>query len=173
MRSPSATSLAAKGAWLTQITPQGHHRRMRHAERCTETSRKTAAGWRRRFFTWSALLLMAVNVLGGALLPASQAVAATTAADALLGGKYIVVCTAAGMMAIAPKGEAPPVSAAAQGALCAFCLPLMHGAAAIPMVATASPPSAVEHLTAQTSPTNTLPFLAVRGIASPRAPPMV
>ena len=146
---------------------------MRHAERCTKTSKRTTAGWRRRFFAWSALLLMAVNILGGALLPASQAVAATTDANALLGGKYIVVCTAAGMMAIDPKGEAPPVSAAAHGALCTFCLPLMHGAATIPMAATAPPPSAVEHLTAQTSPTNALPSQAVRGIASPRAPPMV
>ena len=77
--------------------------------------------YRRRIVSWAGLLLLAVNVAGGSVLPILPPHSDThfVADD--------TICTQVGMVAhnnsIPLSGHAPHQAPG----LCAFCLPLMHG----------------------------------------------
>lgn len=112
-------------------------------------------------------MLLAANVLGGAVLPSRSALAANLPDGAM------VVCTAAGLKIIDPSGQTPPANAVEQGGLCTLCLPLMHGAvtvadAAVLPAAPASLPNVLPAVATQRAPDTVL-----SRHAPPRAPPAI
>ncbi|MGE5518057.1 MAG: DUF2946 family protein [Bacteroidota bacterium] len=86
----------------------------------------------RRVVAWFLLVPLLFNIVGGMALSGE-------AAGQDLSARTVVVCTAAGMVAVDLDGNAStPVSHAS---LCAFCLPLMHaGAGLAPAGAIVAPP---------------------------------
>lgn len=131
-------------------------------------NRSAAAGLARNLGAWLCLMLLAANVLGGTVLPSRSALAANLPDGAM------VVCTAAGLKIIDPSGQTPPASAAEQGGLCALCLPMVHGAVAMPD--TAVLPAAPASSMADTLPdaaTQRAPDAVLSHHAPPRAPPAI
>ena len=118
---------------------------------------------------WLALWLMLVNVVGAPLAPG---VVMAAAVPATLNGLPYVICAPGGP--IAPGGTGVPGDQAPGHAadFCVFCLPLLHGAAAVaPPPPLPGPPSRV--VVPATMPTTMAGLPARRGLAAngARAPP--
>lgn len=84
---------------------------------------------RRRIASWLGLLVLAFNVLGASAMPARGESSPLALA---LGEGRMVVCTATGMVVLNADGTPAESGIPAHDSLCAYCLPLMHGAAAAP-----------------------------------------
>lgn len=120
-------------------------------------------------FAWLAGCLLLLNLLAVAGPSAARGIGVTELPS---GG--IEICTPAGMMLLTADGEKLPVGGHADhGVLCQFCLPLMHGAAAVP--ATMALPLRMvlpQQVSAFAPP---LAFVAqlFRALGQPRAPPAI
>ena len=126
------------------------------------------SGWYNAIVSWLCLALVAFNLVAGAALPPSLADAESAF------GERIVICSAAGMSVVdlgAVPGQTVPSS---HGGLCAFCLPLLHGAVPLPLTV------AVVELPALRPVFLAVPQQSARpvrfeqgGAAGPRAPPVI
>lgn len=128
-------------------------------------------GSRRILGAWLGLVLLAFNLVAGALVPvgARAAEGPEIAFARLLEGEHMVVCTAGGLVEIDPKGGTAPDHTA----FCVFCLPLMNGSVAFgpsqpPVPAEPSASAVVEPPRTAIRPA-AIAILA--GTSSPRAPP--
>lgn len=119
---------------------------------------------RRRLVAWLGMLVVAFNLAGTGLLPIAPAPGGT--------GDHLVVCTALGLVEINPDGT--PVDGSKHdpaAGLCAFCLPLTHGAAQAPGLVAVPRPQPSPMLVAAVAAPVSAPRIRVYAPASPRAPP--
>ncbi len=124
---------------------------------------------------WTGLLVLAFNVLGGAVLPVRDATASPSPLARLLDNGRIVVCTATGMVVMDADGTILPddsgTVAPSHDVLCAYCLPLLHGSAAMAAGLggiSASPPVPTVLISTDKS---VAPPARLPGSARARAPP--
>lgn len=126
--------------------------------------------------SWLGLILLALNILGAGALPAQAEGGTPLFAQELLGDR-IMICTAAGMVAMDRDGNIIDTQGPSSGytGFCVYCLPLMHGDAATPVPAVAVQPPAVpvqEPVPVPTA-TQTVASASLRGAATPQAPPAI
>jgi hypothetical protein len=132
---------------------------------------------------WLGLLLLVLNALLPALVPADPARAAGLPGGVLApavpaGGDQIVICTPTGLRLITVDAQGKPVEKKdrTREGYCVFCLPLVHAAsgALAPLVLPVPLPGVylVRALPVQTSADH-LPLPAAQAFARSRAPPMV
>lgn len=127
----------------------------------------------REVSAWLGILLLSVQVLAAAAMPARSAEdgPAPFAQDIL--GDRIVICTPSGLVVLDRSGT-PVVPSDGNGHqdLCVFCLPLMHAGAELPIL-----PAAVVPMAAGSSPAAApaaspiVRSCRLAGAATPRAPP--
>ncbi|WP_173979574.1 DUF2946 family protein [Magnetospirillum sp. UT-4] len=114
----------------------------------------------RRVGAWLALLVVAFNLAGGLVMPASAVSLGET-----------VICTAAGMMVLPAAGDQQVPAAEAAGP-CVFCLPLLHGGAIAPGGVSIGP-GALPAVAVTPDFIRDLPPYRASGLAAPRAPPAI
>lgn len=117
---------------------------------------------------WMGLVLLAFNLIAGAMMPAS--------AQAPIGqsGQQFYICTALGLKAIGPAADLDQGKAAGHGAqICAFCLPLMSGGLDSPAPVTVADADLTPTLAEYAPPAKSVPASSSRrGQTAPRAPPV-
>lgn len=132
---------------------------------------------RREMVSWLGLILLAFNVLGAGALPVRAAEAGPAPFVLELQGDLIVVCTAAGMVVMDRDGNVVETGgpSSAHGALCVYCLPLMHGGAQAPaFVALAVEAFFLDgEVFLPAEPAAAVRPVLLPGTAAPRAPPAV
>lgn len=125
--------------------------------------RSTAAAGLQRLAAWLALFALLFNLAGGLAPMAAQA--------AVIDDGLHALCTSGGIMAQDDSGKPAPEHASG-GVSCAFCLPLLHGAA-VPVAALQ--PAAPVQVATLAVPAPSAPVSKSRPAAapaSPRAPPL-
>lgn len=135
-----------------------------------DTSTHRRLGAVRMVVAWLSMLLIAFNVLGGAVFSAR---AEATPLSFAHGPDQIEICTATGIVVMDLDGNIIPVGESQRhNPLCAFCLPLAHGGVDLPEGADIL--VQVSRLATATdfprSATSSRQALTVRS-AAPRAPP--
>jgi len=164
---------------LDAFPPRGHSRTMLCRGNFLGVQGGSSVGPRwsrwRTLLSWFCTLLLSVEILAGAFLPAStDPTAQTLSAQELLGDR-VVVCTAGGMVVFDRNGQ--PVDSgdgqgSGHGGICAFCLPLMHGGIHLPAIqAMDMVPVFQDQLTLPPAESPVLKRLWLSSAAAARAPP--
>lgn len=147
-----------------------------HRQRHNTTTGPSLGHVRQIVVSWLGLILLALNILGAGILPAQAEGSTPLFAQELLGDR-IMICTAAGMVAMDRDGNIIDTQGPSSGytGFCAYCLPLMHGDAAAPAsIVTIQPPAiAAQEPVLIPAATQTVVSTSLRGAATPQAPPAI
>ncbi len=122
---------------------------------------------------WIGLWLILLNVLAAPLAPSPVIAArAPAGAPATLDGLPYVICGMGGMISPDQPGQSDQAPAHAPD-ICAFCLPMLHGAAALPVPPPLPGPPTIAITThAPTPPAQAPPARIVVRANGARAPPV-
>lgn len=126
---------------------------------------------RRSIVSWLGLVLLAFNILGVGAVSARPVSAGVPLFAQALSGEHVVVCTAAGMVAIDVDGT--PQGDGDHRSLCAFCLPFMQGGADVPVAH--QPPLPLKSPVAEAlfvAWSDPVRLIHPAASAAPRAPPL-
>jgi hypothetical protein len=120
------------------------------------------------------LVILSINVAASGTSPNSTDIPARASAVSSDFADSLVICTATGMVMVDKTGgPTPSQSKDGHRILCAYCLPLLHGAVDFPIQSFEIAPPEQVALTVYAG-TTTIPdaLSRRRGTASPRAPPL-